>query len=190
MLHCFRALADRDAGRTSRAIINMSLGGGAPSATQELAIDNAVADGVYVIAAAGNDGSDTSGTWPAAYANVIAVGATDDNDALASWSNFGPLNDINAPGVNTWAAGSRHSNWCDGVAPGECFIAISGTSMACPVTAGRAARHLASLTDEAVEQFGNEAMRAHLAASATHNVISLTPAQSATPNRLLHREDC
>jgi len=88
-------------------VINMSLGGGggAPGDLQDIAIGNANAAGVLVVVAAGNSAAniDTTPTYPASYTqpNIISVAATDQNDALASFSNFGAVSvDVAAPGVN------------------------------------------------------------------------------------------
>lgn len=92
-------------------IINMSLGGGGPENTVlTTAVANAVTSGVLIVAAAGNDGAsnDSSASWPANYANhastragVISVLATDQDDLIASFSNYGANSvSVGAPGVN------------------------------------------------------------------------------------------
>jgi thermitase len=92
-------------------IINMSLGGGGPENTVlTTAVANAVNAGVLIVAAAGNEdaNNNTTPSWPANYANVsstragvISVAATDQVDALASFSNFGSNTvSVGAPGVN------------------------------------------------------------------------------------------
>ncbi len=78
---------------------NLSLGGASASETLRRAIDRAVAAGVVVVAAAGNDGEGRV-DFPAAFPNVIAVGATDGRRELAEYSNFGPEIDVVAPGGN------------------------------------------------------------------------------------------
>ncbi len=108
-------------------VINMSLGGSSPSSTQQAAVDYAWSKGVVVVAAAGNSNT-SSQFYPAAYPNVIAVGATDNTDAKASFSNYG-------------------SSWVDVAAPGASILSTtvnggyglkSGTSMASPHVAGEA----------------------------------------------------
>ena len=69
-------------------VINMSLGGSVRLRTLSDAIDYAWSMGVVVVAAAGNS-STSQPFYPAAYPNVIAVAATDRNDAMASFSNYG-----------------------------------------------------------------------------------------------------
>ncbi|RMH19241.1 MAG: hypothetical protein D6698_05940 [Gammaproteobacteria bacterium] len=88
-------------------IINMSLGsyGGSPGDLEDMAIANANAAGVLVVAAAGNDANDNDlqPHYPSSYPepNIIAVAATTQRDALASFSNFGATSvDVAAPGTN------------------------------------------------------------------------------------------
>ena len=79
-------------------VINMSLGGGSRSSAQENAIDNAWNAGLVIVAASGNDGSNNRVSYPAAYPNSIAVGATDWNDVRTPYSNGGSALDVVAPG--------------------------------------------------------------------------------------------
>jgi serine protease len=78
-------------------VINLSLGGEGESTTVTRAIDRAVAQGITVVAAAGNDGSDKV-SFPASYASVIAVGAVDGRKQRAPYSNYGSALDVVAPG--------------------------------------------------------------------------------------------
>lgn len=105
-------------------IISMSVGFSAEIQSQKDALNSAWAKGVVLVAAAGNDNTTTK-SWPGAFDSCIGVGASDANDAKASFSNFGDWVDVAAPGVNIL------STTMDG-GYGE----FSGTSMACPVTAG------------------------------------------------------
>ena len=95
-------------------VINLSLGGPTADSTIHAAIRYAASNNVIVVAAAGNcgDGNDTycasfTGAgrmaYPALYSDVISVGATDQNDVRASFSSFGPLLDLVAPGSGTIA---------------------------------------------------------------------------------------
>jgi serine protease len=88
---------DFAARNSSVKVINLSLGGEGSSTTVRQAIDRAVAAGITVIAAAGNDGRGTI-SFPAALSNVIAVGAVDGRKQKAPYSNFGPELDLVAPG--------------------------------------------------------------------------------------------
>jgi subtilisin family serine protease len=78
-------------------VINLSLGGFFDDANVRTAIQEAIAKGVIVVAAAGNGGA-RAVAFPAAYPGVIAVAATDRQGALASYSNRGAQTLIAAPG--------------------------------------------------------------------------------------------
>ena len=85
--------------------INASYGGGGSNSTERAAIQAAGNAGIIFCAAAGNNtaNNDTTATYPASYrlSNMIVVAATDQNDALASFSNYGTNTvDLGAPGVN------------------------------------------------------------------------------------------
>ena len=118
-------------------ISNNSWGGGAFSQALYDAILAAQNAGHLFVAAAGNDGVDTDVTpsYPASYDldNIVSVAATDDNDALASFSNFGAVTvDLGAPGVSILST-----------TPANTYSSFSGTSMATPHVAGTAALLLA-----------------------------------------------
>ncbi|MCP4143323.1 MAG: peptidase S8, partial [Chloroflexi bacterium] len=109
-------------------IINLSLGGKSHSAIFQNAIDYAYGKGVVIIAASGNnDAACPVFCYPALYPNVIAVGATDAGNNIASFSNFGPALDLVAPGVNIYSTGVGS------------YFYDSGTSMSAPYVSGLAA---------------------------------------------------
>lgn len=79
-------------------IVNLSLGGGLKSRTEENFYKEMRTKGALVVAATGNDGA-TRVSYPAAYPVNVAVGAVDVNDVVATFSNRGSAIDITAPGV-------------------------------------------------------------------------------------------
>jgi thermitase len=78
-------------------VINLSLGGPFGSSAEQQAIDYAWSKGLVIAASSGNDGSGRV-SYPAAFANAIAVGATNWHDQVASYSNGGSDLDVTAPG--------------------------------------------------------------------------------------------
>lgn len=115
-------------------VINMSLGGTSGSSALRDAVDYAWGKGVVVVAAAGNS-STSQPFYPAAYPNAIAVAATDRNDAMASFSNYGSAwVDVAAPGVDILSTAPDHRNRIWG--RGTSYDTLSGTSMASPHVAG------------------------------------------------------
>lgn len=128
------ALAIRYAADQGARIVNLSLGGPVDSFILRDACQYAVQRGLLLVAATGNDAGQVR--YPAAYNElVLAVGASDANDQLATFSNFGPQVDLVAPGVYIL---------CALFAPAEpentrAYVFASGTSMAAPHVAGAAA---------------------------------------------------
>ncbi len=111
-------------------IINLSLGGSAPSSVLESAVNYADAHGVTIVAAAGNTGGDL--LYPAAYAPVVAVGSVDQDLSLSSFSSRGPGLDLLAPGRDILSTSVD-----DG------YTTLSGTSFAAPYVSGVAALNMA-----------------------------------------------
>lgn len=109
-------------------VINLSLGGYGKTSYLEKGIQYARNNGVIVIAAAGNDAHDVKHDYPAAFKEVITVGATNNTGSLLYYSNFGDAVDICAPGEKIVSA-----------FPDEGAEALSGTSMASPFVAAAAA---------------------------------------------------
>lgn len=85
-------------GTEAKVVVSMSLGGGSKSTTEQRAYTAAYNKGALIIAATGNDGAAVS--YPAAYTNVVGIGAIDDNNAKADFSNFGTQVDLVGPGVH------------------------------------------------------------------------------------------
>ena len=107
-------------------IISMSLGASSGSTTLSNAVQNAKNHGILMVAAAGNNGAQTQ-FYPAAYPDVIAVGATSATDNRSGFSNFGFWVDVAAPGEAILST-----------AKGGGTIKLNGTSMAAPQVAGLA----------------------------------------------------
>ncbi|KAF1984918.1 subtilisin-like protease [Aulographum hederae CBS 113979] len=118
------------AGCAKGAVGSMSLGGTFSQATND-AVKAAVASGLFMAVAAGNNGLPAGLYSPASEATACTVGAVGADDKKASFSNFGNVVDIFAPGVDIL------STW-NGV-NGQLTNTISGTSMATPHVAGLAA---------------------------------------------------
>ncbi|MFC4439355.1 MULTISPECIES: S8 family peptidase [Natrialbaceae] len=115
---------------------NMSLGSDTDSDVVRDAVQYADQRGVVIVAAAGNDGPCTDCVgYPAAYDEVIAVSATDENDELADFSSTGPEVDLAAPGVDVLSS-----------IPRDDYDEFSGTSMSSPHVAGAAATLIAAGT--------------------------------------------
>lgn len=132
--------------RSEIDVINLSLGGLGPSQSLEAAIDRAWdnGQGKLVVAAAGNQGTDEA-TYPAAFDNVVGVGAVDGAGERASYSNIGPSVDLVAPGGDA-SRDANQDNQADviistwGTDDGGVFVpayaGLQGTSMAAPHVAG------------------------------------------------------
>ena len=117
------ALAIDEAVARGAAVVNLSLYGENRNGALEASIRRARAAGVVVVAAAGNEGT-TTPQYPAAYADVLGVAATDENGGLAVYSSRGDWVKLAAPGCTpTTQLGGGYGAGC-------------GTSGAAPVVAG------------------------------------------------------
>jgi flagellar hook assembly protein FlgD len=113
--------------RNGANIINLSLGGYKYSYSMDEAIGYAFTQGTVIIAAAGN--SDTYyNTYPAAYDGAFGVSATNSNDKITQFSNYGNYIDFAAPGEDIYST-----------VAGSGYDYMDGTSMASPVVSGVAA---------------------------------------------------
>jgi len=127
------------------AAVNMSLGGN-PSTTpcnsdpQALSIANLRSLGVATVVASGNNGATNAISTPACITDAVSVGATDDFDNVASFSNSASFLDLLAPGVSINSS-----------VPGGGFQSMSGTSMAAPHVAGAWACHMSAEPSSSVD---------------------------------------
>lgn len=154
--------------RISPAVVNMSLQFSVNPAL-DTAVRNSITSGVTCVVIAGNQNQNASNISPARVAEAITVGATDSADVRASFSNFGSVLDIFAPGTNilsAWIGSNTATN------------TISGTSMAAPHVTGVVAQYLQA----------NKAATPSTIATAIINASTpdkvISPG-SGSPNRLL-----
>jgi subtilisin family serine protease len=150
------------------ALANMSLGGSENRAV-EAAVRNSIRAGVTYVVAAGNGNQDAGNYSPAGVSEAITVGATDQSDSRAAFSNYGSTLDLFAPGVGIPSA------WIGN----DLMIATAtGTSMAAPHVAGVVALYL-----QTNRSASPATVRSALVGTSTVGVVSNPGEQS--PNRLL-----
>ncbi|MEU2678439.1 S8 family peptidase [Streptomyces sp. NPDC007107] len=150
------------------SVANMSLGGSADPAL-DAAVQKAIASGVTFAVAAGNESSDAGEGSPSRVPEAITVASSTVDDEQSSFSNFGSVVDIYAPGSDITSA------WNDS---DDATNTISGTSMATPHVVGAAAVYLGGHPDATPEEVATA-----LTDGATPDAIS--NATEGTANKLL-----
>ncbi len=147
-------------------VINLSMESDQLTQTVQIAIDYAYKKGALIVLAAGNQGIDTA-THSASYDHVLVVGALDQQDKRAAFSNWGKHVKIAAPGVDILSLRARRSDFmlltgAEHYKPGEAFVGpqnqfmrSSGTSFSAPMVSAVASLIWAkypNLTNEQVER--------------------------------------
>ena len=144
------------------AVVTASWGSSGASQGLDTAIQALVGSGVTVVAAAGNSSTDACGYMPANMPAVVTVGASNQNDQRASFSNYGSCVDLFAPGQDVGPFADDEND---------------GTSLAVPHVAGVAAIYLQNHSGASPSE-----VKSHLISNATVGALSNL---SGSPNRLL-----
>jgi subtilisin family serine protease len=154
----------------SPAVANISLAAGGFSPSLELGVTNSINSGVTYAVAAGNANADACNFTPSRTTAAITVGASDETDLRALYSNWGTCVDIFAPGNQVISAG---------IANDTAARSLSGSSMAAPMVAGAAALYL-----QTHPTASPSAVASAIIGTATSGVLDTL--NTPSPNKLLY----
>jgi hypothetical protein len=154
----------------SPAVANISLAAGGSSPALELGVTNSINSGVTYAVAAGNANADACNFTPSRTTAAITVGASDETDLRALYSNWGTCVDIFAPGNQVISAG---------IANDTAARLLSGSSMSAPMVAGAAALYLQTHPSASPASVASGIMN-----SATTGVLDTL--NTPSPNKLLY----
>jgi hypothetical protein len=154
------------------SVLSMSLGGPRSRIMDGKATILTGTENVLIVVAAGNDNADACDQSPARNGGVITVGASTNQDAKASFSNWGRCLDIFAPGLNIRSLSA---------ASDTATTVLSGTSMAAPMVSGVVALWLDQNPDLLPDEMFDTILR-----NSTEGVIKGL-ADDKSPNRLLYQ---
>lgn len=152
------------------AVVNISAAAAGSSPALETGVVNSINSGVTYVIASGNGNWDACNFTPARIPSAITVGASDETDLRARYSNYGACIDLFAPGnliVSTWSSSDTATN------------NLSGSSMAAPMAAGAAALYLSLNPNASAATVANT-----MKSTATAGV--LTTNDPTSPNLLLY----
>jgi aqualysin 1 len=158
--------------RVKPAVANASLGFGGVDPASDTAATNMINKGVIFVVAAGNSTANACGVSPAHVTDALTVGATDNTDTIAWFSNYGSCLDIFAPGqdiTSAWYTSNTATN------------TISGTSMASPHVAGVVALYLQTHTGAT-----NIMVKSALLYTASLGKVNGLTGTFVSPNRLVY----
>ena len=159
-------------------IISMSLGMSANNEKLERAVKEAISKNILVVCAAGNEGdgntTDFQYSYPAAYTDVISVGAVDKKGEPAYFSSANLVVDVVAPGVDIIST-----------YPNNSYASLSGTSMATPYVSGS----LALLKNWSQEEFQRSLTEQELYAQLIKHTKTLNYSRAVQGNGLVYLKE-